>query len=139
MIAPPASAAPAAGPPRQADRKDRQPQPKGQRTGLAWRAGSPDALELLDALALSLGLPNANGALILEAAATGPAGQAGLRFGDIVVGLNGRSITYVNELRQRVASMTPGTDAELEVWRVTTDGGDFLQTLRRLARAATLT
>ena len=39
----------------------------------------------------------------------------------------------VNELRQRVSSMTPGTDAELEVWRVTTDGGDFLQTLRRLA------
>jgi hypothetical protein len=29
--------------------------------------------------------------------------------------------------------MAPGTNAELEVWRVTTDGGDFLQTLRRLA------
>ena len=90
-----------------------------------------DALEL--PLALSLGLPNANGVLILEAAANSPAGQAGLRFGDIVVGLNGRPVATVNELRQRVASMTPGTDAELEVWRVTADGGDFLQTLRRLA------
>ena len=104
-------------------------QPKETQKG--WLGVQMDALEL--PLALSLGLPNANGALILEAAATGPAGQAGLRFGDIVVGLNGRSITYVNELRQRVASMRPGTDAELEVWRVTTDGGDFLQTLRRLA------
>ena len=89
-----------------------------------------NALEL--PLALSLGLPNANGILILEATANSPAGQAGLRFGDIVVGLNGRPVTHVNELRQRVASMTPGTDTELEVWRVTTDGGDFLQTLRRL-------
>jgi TPR repeat protein len=120
------------------------PQPQGRVVKLAVKIGSQpketqkgwlgvqmDALEL--PLALSLGLPNANGALILEAAANGPAGQAGLRFGDIVVALNGRSITHVNELIQRVASMSPGTDAELEVWRVTTDGGDFLQTLRRLA------
>ena len=103
-------------------------QPKEPQKG--WLGVQMDVLEL--PLALSLGLPNGNGALILEAAAISPAGQAGLRFGDIVVGLNGRSIAHVNELRQRVALMTPGTDAELEVWRVTTDGGDFLQTLRRL-------
>lgn len=106
-------------------------QPKEPQKG--WLGVQMDALEL--PMALSLGLPNANGVLILEAAANSPAGQAGLRFGDIVVGLNGRPVTHVNELRQRVASMTPGADAELEVWRVTADGGDFLQTLRRLGES----
>ena len=122
----------------------RPPQPPGRIVKLTTKIGSQstdtqkgwlgvrmDTLEL--PLALALGLPNANGALILEAAANSPAGQGGLRFGDIVVALNGRAITHMNELRQRVASMAPGTNAELEVWRVTTDGGDFLQTLRRLA------
>jgi TPR repeat protein len=136
-VTPPAVTPPVVPPPGQ------PPQPQGRVVKLTVKIGSlpkepqkgwlgvqMDALEL--PLALSLGLPTANGALILEAAANSPAGQAGLRFGDIVVGLNGRAITHVNELRQRVASMTPGTDAELEAWRVTTDGGDFLQTLRRL-------
>jgi TPR repeat protein len=104
-------------------------QPKEPQKG--WLGVQMDNLDL--PLALSLGLPNANGVFILEAAANGPAGQAGVRFGDIAVGLNGRPVAQVNELRQRVASMTPGTDAELEVWRVTADGGDFLQMLRRLA------
>jgi hypothetical protein len=106
-------------------------QPREPQKG--WLGVQMDALEL--PLALSLGLPNANGVLILEATANSPAGQAGLRFGDIAVGLNGRPITHVNELRQRVSSMTPGTEAELEVWRVTVDGGDFLQTLRRLGES----
>src|SRR5262249_20830222 len=96
-----------------------------------WLGVRMDTLEL--PLALALGLPNADGALILEAASNSPAGQGGLRFGDIVVGLNGRAITQMDDLRQRVASMAPGTDPELEVWRVTSDGGDFLRALRRLA------
>jgi TPR repeat protein len=103
-------------------------QPREPQKG--WLGVQMDALEL--PLALTLGLPNANGVLILEAAANSPAGQAGLRFGDIAVGLNGRPVATVNELRQRVSTLSPGTDAELEVWRITGDGGDFLQTLRRL-------
>ena len=39
----------------------------------------------------------------------------------------------MNELRQRVAAAIPGADAALEVWRVATEDGDFLRTLRRLA------
>jgi TPR repeat protein len=86
-----------------------------------------DALEL--PLALSLGLTNANGVLVLEPVAGGPAAQAGVRFGDILVGLNGRPVTQVSETRQRQAALAPGTDAEVDLWR-TADG--FLQTLRRL-------
>jgi formylglycine-generating enzyme required for sulfatase activity/TPR repeat protein len=89
-----------------------------------------DVLEL--PLALSLGLPIANGVLVLEAAPGGPAAQAGIAFGDILVGLNGRPITQVGELRQQLAAMAPGTDAEVDLWRIAESGGDFLQTLRRL-------
>ncbi|MBO0742443.1 MAG: SEL1-like repeat protein, partial [Hyphomicrobiaceae bacterium] len=96
-----------------------------------WIGVQMDALDL--PLALSLGLPNANGVLVLEAIANGPAAQAGVGLGDIIVGLNGRSVTQVGDLRQRVAAMAPGRDVEVEVWRIAEGGGDFLQTLRRLA------
>jgi TPR repeat protein len=95
-----------------------------------WLGVQMDVLEL--PLALSLGLPNANGVLVLEAIPGGPAQQAGVGLGDIIVGLNGRPVTQVGELRQRLAAMTPGTDTEVELWRVAEGGADFLQTLRRL-------
>jgi TPR repeat protein len=84
-------------------------------------------------LAGALGLVSDKGALILDAQPGGPAAQAGMRFGDIVVSLDGKAVEGTDDLRQRVASLTPGSNAELEVWRVESDGGDFLRTLRRLA------
>ncbi|HSR79995.1 MAG TPA: PDZ domain-containing protein, partial [Hyphomicrobiaceae bacterium] len=95
-----------------------------------WLGVHMDVLEL--PLALSLGLPNANGVLVLEAIASGPAAQAGIGLGDIIVGLNGGPVTQVGELRQRLAAMAPGRDMEVELWRIAEGGDDFLQTLRRL-------
>ena len=96
-----------------------------------WLGVEMEPLEL--PLALSLGLPNGDGAFLLNAVAGGPAAQAGIRFGDIVVGLNGRAVANMNDLRQRVSAMTPGSEVQVEVWRVAADDGDFLQMLRRLA------
>ena len=96
-----------------------------------WLGVRMDPVEL--PLALSLGLVNANGALIVDAAPGGPAGEAGVRFGDIVVSANGKQIAHMGELRQLVSSSAPGTQLVLEVWRSTSDDGDFLSTLRRLA------
>jgi len=96
-----------------------------------WLGVQMDALEL--PLALSLGLPNENGVLVLEAIAGGPAAQAGVGLGDIILDLNGRPVTQVGEFRQRLAAMAPGRDVEVELWRTTESGGDFLQTLRRLS------
>jgi TPR repeat protein len=98
-----------------------------------WLGVQMDVLEL--PLALSLGLPNANGVLVLEAIASGPAAQAGVGLGDIIIGLNGRPVAQVGELRQRLAAMAPGTDADVELWRIAEGGGDFLQTLRRLGES----
>jgi TPR repeat protein len=128
---------------KQPQKQPQQPQqPQGRLVRLTAKVGSQpndplrgwlgvymEAVEL--PLALSLGLVNAEGALIQSAVANGPAAQANLRFGDVVVGMNGRAIANVDDMRQRVTAMTPGIDANLEVWRV--GGDDFLQTLRRLA------
>jgi TPR repeat protein len=90
-----------------------------------------DVLDL--SLAISLGLASANGAIILDVTPGGPAALAGVRFGDVVLSLNGKTVPNMNELRQQVASMAPGSNADLEIWRVGADDGGFLQTLRRLA------
>ena len=95
-----------------------------------WLGVKMDPVEL--PLALSLGLLNANGVLIVEATVAGPAALGGARFGDIVTAYNGRPIDGMNDLRQRVSATTPGDQAMLDVWRITGEDGDFLQTLRRL-------
>ena len=95
-----------------------------------WLGIRMDPLE--GALATSLGLDNANGALVLDTVAGGPLSESGIRFGDIVVALNGKEINSVGDLFRRVASISPGGGAVLEVWRASAEEADFLQTLRRL-------
>ncbi|MBO0740176.1 MAG: SEL1-like repeat protein [Hyphomicrobiaceae bacterium] len=91
-------------------------------------------LEPLDSvLSTSLGLDNANGALVLDALPNGPMSQSGIRFGDVIVALNGKVIEGTSDLFRRVAAMSPGGSAELNVWRGNAEEADFLQTLRRLA------
>jgi TPR repeat protein len=96
-----------------------------------WLGVEMEPLEL--PLARSLGRANADGVFLLNPATSGPAAQAGLRYGDIIVGLNEKGVANMDDLRQRVASMAPGGDALVEVWRVAADDGDFLRVLRRLA------
>jgi len=96
-----------------------------------WLGAEMDQLEL--PLALSLGLDNASGVLILNAISGGPADQAGIRFGDVVLRINGATIANISDLRQRIASLIPGSEIVLEVRRFASDDGDFAQLLRRLA------
>jgi len=56
----------------------------------------------------------------------------GIRFGDVIVALNGQSIAGVSDLFRRISSITPGVTATLDVWRASAEEADFLQTLRRL-------
>src|SRR5689334_2205412 len=75
-------------------------------TTKGWLGTRLDAIEA--PLAGQLGIEGGNGALILETVAGGPANQSGLRFGDIVVALNGRPIAGANDLFRRVSSVVPG-------------------------------
>jgi TPR repeat protein len=103
-------------------------QPNDSQKG--WLGIRMDPLE--SPLATTLGLDNADGALVLDTVAGGPSSQSGIRFGDIVVALNGKSVAGVNDLLRRAASIAPGGAAVLDVWRASAEEADFLQTLRRL-------
>jgi Do/DeqQ family serine protease len=68
-------------------------------------------------LAQSLGLAEARGVLVADAASNGPAARAGIRRGDIITAFDGKPVEDGNELRNRVASTAPGTQATLSVIR----------------------
>jgi TPR repeat protein/tRNA A-37 threonylcarbamoyl transferase component Bud32 len=98
-----------------------------------WLGMSMEGLEL--PLARALGRTSADGVLVLSTMPGSPAAAGGLRFGDVIVGLNGRPVSTVNEFIQRSSSMAPGSQAMVEVWRVGSDAGDFLETLLKRADA----
>jgi TPR repeat protein len=100
-------------------------------TSKAWLGLNTEPIDR--PLALSLGRTGTDGAMVTEADASSPAGRAGIRVGDIIVGFNDKRIGQMSELRQQVATAAPGAQVTLEVWRVATEDGDYLRTLRRLA------
>ena len=65
----------------------------------------------------SFGLDRPRGALVGSVEADGPAAKAGLKEGDIVLSVNGRTIERSNELPVLVAGITPGSKASFDVWR----------------------
>ncbi|MDE2477517.1 MAG: trypsin-like peptidase domain-containing protein [Betaproteobacteria bacterium] len=72
------------------------------------------------AQARRLGLPGGRGAqgvLVAEVLAGGPAQRAGLRAGDVLLRLDGRAVDDADQLLDRVAALTPGGEASLEVLR----------------------
>jgi len=66
-------------------------------------------------IAEALGLSRAAGALVANVTEGGPAAEAGLRTGDIVLGFNGRSIEHPDALGYRLATTSVGATAELDV------------------------
>lgn len=69
------------------------------------------------ALAEALQLPDSKGALIGAVEPEGPAAKAGLQPGDVVVGLNERSIETPRDLAEAVGALKPGAGATVAVLR----------------------
>jgi len=59
------------------------------------------------------GAPAALGVQVSEVVAGGPAWQAGLRAGDLVVAVDGAQVNSPDELMRRITTMSPGSAAEL--------------------------
>jgi len=72
---------------------------------------------LTEELASSFSHEGTEGALVGEVQENTPASKAGLKQGDIIVKINGEAIKNVNQLRNIVASTSPGTSLALEVIR----------------------
>ena len=67
-------------------------------------------------IADSLGLKNTKGALVAEAK-SGPAAEAGIKSGDVIVGVNGQAVDGPRELARKIASIGPGADVKLSYLR----------------------
>ena len=70
-----------------------------------------------EGLAQSFGLGKSEGVLVSEVTSGSPAEKAGLKQGDVVLTLNGATLTDVSDLRNRIAMITPGTSVTLDIIR----------------------
>src|SRR5690606_24017758 len=69
------------------------------------------------AIADAFGLDHPRGVLINGVDPRGPAAAGGLRVGDLVIGVDGVSVDDPESLRYRIATLVPGTTAELDLLR----------------------
>ena len=68
-------------------------------------------------IAESLGLKNAEGALVAEPQADSPAAKAGIESGDVITTVDGKPVKNARELARTISSMAPGTSVKLGIWR----------------------
>src|SRR5215469_9714727 len=68
-------------------------------------------------MARAFGEKEARGVVVGDVTADGPAQQAGVHRGDILLDVNGKPIANSNELRMTISMMQPGTDVRLTVLR----------------------
>ncbi|MGE8611792.1 MAG: DegQ family serine endoprotease [Achromobacter veterisilvae] len=68
-------------------------------------------------VAEAIGLPKAEGALVSSVEAEGPAEQAGVQPGDVILKFNNEPIKRWSDLPRIVGETKPGTRADMQVWR----------------------
>jgi len=66
-------------------------------------------------IADSLGLKRAEGALVAEPQANGPAAKAGIESGDVITKVNGETVKDARELARTIGGLSPGTAVKLNV------------------------
>ncbi len=70
-----------------------------------------------EAVAASLGLDDAHGALVANVLEDGPADRAGLKTGDVILSLDGAALDDPKDLPRLVAAARAGTEVEMKVLR----------------------
>ena len=66
-------------------------------------------------IADSLGLKKAEGALVAEPQANGPAAKAGIESGDVITAVNGEQVKDARELARTIGALAPGNAVKLNV------------------------
>ena len=72
---------------------------------------------LTEDLAQSFGYEGTDGALVGDVTAGGPAAEAGVKPGDIIVRFDGKKVEDMNKLRNTVAATAPGREIQVELFR----------------------
>jgi serine protease DegQ len=73
--------------------------------------------DVTDQLARTLNLPHPEGVVIIGVLRKGPADEAGVRPGDVVLDVAGKPVVNTGELLNAVAALTPGSEAAIKVLR----------------------
>ncbi|MBS1874162.1 MAG: DegQ family serine endoprotease [Acidobacteria bacterium] len=68
-------------------------------------------------LAKAFKIPNNSGVVITKVDPKTPADKAGVKEGDVVTQVNGDTVVDTQSLRNRIASMSPGSDVKLHLYR----------------------
>ena len=68
-------------------------------------------------IADSLGMKQAEGALVATPEPGGPAAKAGIHPGDVITAVNGNTVKDARGLAQEIAGLAPGTSVKLDVLR----------------------
>ena len=76
-----------------------------------------EPMALTPELAETFGLKQTEGVIVTGVLQNGPAANAGLRPGDLLLKVSGQPVKNVGELLTQVAALTPGKSAKLEVVR----------------------
>jgi serine protease DegQ len=76
-----------------------------------------EPMELTTELAETFGLKQTEGVIVTGVLQNGPAANAGLRPGDLLLKVAGQPVKNVGELLTQIASLTPGKTAKLDVVR----------------------
>ncbi len=66
-------------------------------------------------IADSLGMKKAEGALVAEPQANGPAAKAGIESGDVITAVNGEAVKDARELARTIGGLSPGSPVKLNV------------------------
>jgi serine protease Do len=66
-------------------------------------------------IADSLGMKKAEGALVAEPQANGPAAKAGIESGDVITAVNGEPVKDARELARTIGALSPGAAVKLNV------------------------
>jgi len=68
-------------------------------------------------IADTLNLKTAEGALVADPQADGPAAKAGIVAGDVITAVNGNPVKDARDLARQIGSLTPNASVKLTVWR----------------------
>jgi serine protease Do len=88
------------------------------RTGRVSRGKVGITIQEVNAqFAESFGLDRPRGALVSSVEEGGPGQKAGLRPGDVILGVNGEALERSSELPSKIARLKPGSTVKLRIWR----------------------
>jgi serine protease Do len=68
-------------------------------------------------MAKAFGLEDSRGVVISEVEPDSAADKAGIEHNDVILELDGQPVTSGNELRNKIAMLTPGTKVKILLWR----------------------